>query len=364
VVLVGQAGAVKGTAAVWVSAIALLASLVACGETRSGDTTTPASIPALEDGTIPWVDAKARDDDFHIQAPSRRVPTAGASACRAQQLEAVLPAWAPKGDTDDGTRRSPNRGLLGMVRVTNTSADQCVLSGEVPTALLSGGAVVPIQTAHGINDEARARKTALAPGESAVLRLDWSAPYCGPRLADQVLEIQLPQKGGTLRAVVQTPSQPACTSSETHPGLRSVLYASGFDVFPVATTLGSAVDPLVVALERPTSLVTAGTSLRYVVTLTNPTGADIGLDPCPGYIEERFSPGTAADKALNEGTIYHLNCRTRAVIPAGQSLRFEMRADVPAWLSSGRALTISWRLLARALNPADHHASGFTVAIA
>lgn len=350
----------------WVTAVAVLASLVACGDggRQGADGATPASIPVLEDGTIPWVDAKAADDEFQLRAPSRRVPSAGASACRAQQLEAVLPAWSPKGDTDVEPRRSPNRGLLGMVRVTNTSTAECVLSGEVPTALRNGGALVPILTTHGINDEARARKTAVAPGEAAVLRLDWSAPYCGPQLAEQVLEIQLPQNGGTLPAVVQTPSQPACTSSETHPELRSVLASSGFDVFPVPTTLGSAVDPIVVAVEPPTSSVTAGTSMRYAVTLTNPSGADIALDPCPGYIEERFSLGNAAEKALNEGTIYRLNCRTRAVIPAGQSLRFEMRTEVPAWLTSGRALIISWRLLARGLDPADHHAAGFTVAVA
>ncbi|MCA1706518.1 MAG: hypothetical protein LC808_25935, partial [Actinobacteria bacterium] len=54
------------------------------------------------------------------------------------------------------------------------------------------------------------------------------------------------------------------------------------------------------ARNEPT--VTAGTTLTYVVSLTNPTGHPINLKPCPRYIQSTPVPNQI--KAT-----YALNCR-------------------------------------------------------
>lgn len=363
-----------------VAAGALVTALAGCGGGGAGDTTgwerssptsstssTGASIPALADGTIPWVDEAARDEEFQIAPSPRRVSGPDTRPCRAAQLEAVLRAWLPKGDTDDGTPRSPARGLIGIVRLTNVSKQKCSLQGEVPTRLFAGGRTAPVRATHAINDEGRQRVTVVAPGEVATLRLDWSAPYCGPSLTDQELHIELPHDGGTLRSPITEPSQPACTSSETHPNLTSVLSASAFDVLPTPTPTPSdpTYDPVIVTVEPPAVPPVAGQELRYAVTLANPTGADIALKPCPGYIEGRFSTGSATVEPVNERSLRRLNCRTRSVIPAGDSLRFEMRTDVPRRLSTGRKLMITWRLLARGFHARGTAQQGtFTVTAA
>lgn len=361
-----------------VAAGTLATVLAACGGGGAGDATrrersspassaptTRASIPALADGTIPWVDETAREEDFQIAPPPRRAPGPDTRPCLAAQLEAVLPAWLPKGDTDHGTPRSPARGLIGLVRLTNVSKRKCSLQGEVPTTLFAGTKPVPVRATHAINDEGRQRVTVVAPGEVATLRLDWSAPYCGRSLTDQELHIELPHDGGTLRSPVREASQPACTSSETHPDLASVLSASAFDVLPAPTPSDPTYDPVIVTVDPPAVPPVAGQELRYAVTLANPTGADIALNPCPGYVEERFSTGSAIVEPVNERSLRRLNCRTRSAIPAGRSLRFEMRTDVPRSLSAGRELTITWRLLARGFHArGTAHQGTFTVTAA
>jgi len=70
----------------------------------------------------------------------------------------------------------------------------------------------------------------------------------------------------------------------------------------------------------------AGSPMRYVVELTNPTDIDVVLSPCPGYIQvvsdPRKSQWSKRDLALN--------CTAVNTIRAAASIRFLMSADVPA----------------------------------
>jgi hypothetical protein len=82
-----------------------------------------------------------------------------------------------------------------------------------------------------------------------------------------------------------------------------------------------------VTLDLPSGAV-AGTTMDYVAALTNPTGADMVLSPCPGYLQ-RIGPAKAA--------VLSLNCRAQPRIPAHQTVRFAMRLRVPAGTPTGPA---------------------------
>jgi hypothetical protein len=70
--------------------------------------------------------------------------------------------------------------------------------------------------------------------------------------------------------------------------------------------------------------VRAGETLRYTVTLTNPTPRDIPLSECPNYREMiLFSPREAKG-------LFQLNCASlHGSIGAGTSVRFAMVLSVP-----------------------------------
>jgi hypothetical protein len=70
----------------------------------------------------------------------------------------------------------------------------------------------------------------------------------------------------------------------------------------------------------------AGSPLRYVVELTNPTDTDVVLSPCPGYIQVVSDP----KKSHWSKRDLALNCTAVDTIRAAASVRFLMRADVPA----------------------------------
>lgn len=86
-------------------------------------------------------------------------------------------------------------------------------------------------------------------------------------------------------------------------------------------------------LELP-SAVEAGTTLRYVVDITNPTDTAMVLDPCPTYLQ--FSAALPAAAVKGSGLL--LNCAAAPRIPPGQTLRFAMRLPVPAGTASGLAV--------------------------
>jgi hypothetical protein len=85
----------------------------------------------------------------------------------------------------------------------------------------------------------------------------------------------------------------------------------------------------------------AGTTLRYTVTLTNPTGRDVALDPCPTYEEYVATAGNPTGPV--SGTVtstelhYRLNCSEVRSIAAGDHVTYAMELAIPADHRTGPA---------------------------
>lgn len=101
----------------------------------------------------------------------------------------------------------------------------------------------------------------------------------------------------------------------------------------------AAADPwaaVTATMTLPTST-SAGSSMTYVITLTNASDRDLDLvDLCPGYVET-----AEADAPMKE--VYGLNCAAAKTLPAHRELRFEMELAVPA-VGSG-IMSVYWTLL-------------------
>jgi hypothetical protein len=306
----------------------------------------PASL--LADGAVPWADLRIKDEDLNGRPPGPRTPAPDSKPCRAEQLSGRLGSWVRPGtggETPRGWDAAIGK-LIGEVDVQNTSKVECTLQGEVPTTMLAGGREIPMLYTHTIDEAGRSRVVAVPAGGHASLRLDWSGPFCQPTEGALELAIQVPHDGGTLRAPVAVADTPKCQQGEgVNPNARATLSASGFtEPVAVSTPAASPLNQLTVSVKGPASAA-AGERIVFRVTLGNPTKNPLALDPCPGYLLERFSQGDAKNDAVNTSQLYRLNCRPLTSIPAVGSAVFEMVTDVPRAMASRRKLTITWKLV-------------------
>lgn len=264
----------------------------------------------------------------------------------ADRLTGILDRWSRSGEKDEAGNPTRLRAkLFGVAVVTNTGDRACRLRGETDTRLRDAGRELPIGYSHAINEEGRTRVTVVPPGGRAELRLDWTGPFCVATTGPLELDIRLPDGGGSLRAPVRDPARPPCGGpSETHPEIRSYLSTGAFDEPSEPTADDSPLQALV-ASPGPAPAARSGQLVTWVVTLRNLTAAAVPLDPCPGYYQELFSMGDATTQAVNEGTVYRLNCRPVRSVPARGAVRFAMGVAVPAGMA-GRVLDVEWRLLA------------------
>jgi hypothetical protein len=81
----------------------------------------------------------------------------------------------------------------------------------------------------------------------------------------------------------------------------------------------------------------AGRTLRFVVTLTNPTALTVRLTSCPRYGEEIFT------EAGHVAQWYWLNCSTVRSIPPQSRVRYAMALRIPARTPRGLA-KFRWQL--------------------
>jgi Protein of unknown function (DUF4232) len=81
----------------------------------------------------------------------------------------------------------------------------------------------------------------------------------------------------------------------------------------------------------------AGTTLRYVITLTNPAAQTVALAPCPAYTEWLGNEGGGVERS------FALNCDSVQTIPRHAHVDYEMELDVPAEVLTGTA-KVAWRL--------------------
>jgi hypothetical protein len=89
------------------------------------------------------------------------------------------------------------------------------------------------------------------------------------------------------------------------------------------------------AIIAPTQ-VKAGSQLKYVVTLTNPTKLPIDLrQHCPNYEEELFADIVHGSPPLGGKHFYALNCKAAGVLQPSTPMSFDMVLAVPADATPG-----------------------------
>jgi hypothetical protein len=115
------------------------------------------------------------------------------------------------------------------------------------------------------------------------------------------------------------------------------LTCGGFAIDPLGVRqppLHAWYTPLMIRVSVPAT-VEAGTTLRYAVTLSNPTKSAIRIDPCPAYIE------TATGVGVHVLKTYALDCDRVREIPASRQVRYEMRLPIPTAAPSG-VIVVAW----------------------
>lgn len=84
----------------------------------------------------------------------------------------------------------------------------------------------------------------------------------------------------------------------------------------------------------------AGDELEFVVSLTNPTGEDVILEPCPAY---KINLGESATIISSE--LRRLNCAAGDRVPAHGSLSFEMKIQTyPPYTQPDGLYVLVWFL--------------------
>jgi hypothetical protein len=83
--------------------------------------------------------------------------------------------------------------------------------------------------------------------------------------------------------------------------------------------------------------VRAGTNLRYVVALTNPTQRTVSFRHCPGYTQSLVAEG------MTQRRSFALNCSSVDGIPARGTVLYAMVLSVPRRAPAGAA-KLGWSL--------------------
>lgn len=270
--------------------------------------------------TVPWLNQPAAE-----KAAAAPVAVRGLHACAAGDLQIVAgAAGAYRGQATQ------------EVRLTNIGADACHLPGFPSVQLLPAGEAPQTVGASDAAPHLATERVDLAPGNEVVMLLG-TPGFCEAangvqRKVSKRLQLALP--GGGVKALDGVHVDTLC-------GRATVL-----KVIPVqndgaasAKALASAApfSQLTGTLSVPDEA-TRGDTLRYTVTLSNPTANPVSLASCPAYTQSLYANGKAAGNTLR------LNCAAAgAQIAAGASISFEMQAQVPADLAAGD-LKLSWKL--------------------
>jgi hypothetical protein len=271
--------------------------------------TTPAPSPALE--IVPWVDRSA---PAFVDPTPRPYPT-DARACRPADLAVhVGEPGAAAGNTNL------------PVEFVNTSSSTCLLNGyPTVSGVRSDGSAAPLPAQQGSYFPDPGPVANIGPREVAALNIsstDCAAADSGKQVSYPTLRISLPG-GGSVDVPVG--------SFGTICGVSVSQFGVPADEVPVPVPSPS---PLTARMSAPTTAA-PGQDLEFTVTLTNPSSSDYRLDPCPAYTE---FVGTGTAK-IWVATVrdYYLNCDGTPTIPAGRSVTFAMRLQLPADQPDGMA---------------------------
>jgi len=138
---------------------------------------------------------------------------------------------------------------------------------------------------------------------------------------------------------------PSPSSVELAPGAQAELIVSTGDTCNGGDVGDSKLySRLLATLQNQTSIelhapatATAGTTLHYTVTLSNPTSADITLDPCPTWQALIENPAGPDGMTQVGGPI---DCATTPSVPARGSITVQMHIKVPS--TAGNAKFVWW----------------------
>jgi Protein of unknown function (DUF4232) len=297
--------------------LAVVAALVAPGpSTPSRRIDQPTPTPPVDlSGTVPWIDAPAQRYQPPPSSP-RPPPATNARPCRAADVAAN---WA-------GVEGAGGHTMF-TVRFRNTSETPCVLKGYPHVLATEPG--LPNVTGTESSFFPVPGTANMLPGQVTFLGLE-SDTYCDarpdggdPRVVYHRVVIDMPG-GGTV--TLNRKFDMTC-------GLRLTKFFVNQEPQPEPH------DPLAdleATIQLPDT-VNAGTVMTYVVELSNPTSRAIDLQRCPSYVEVLGNPSARAKET------YALNCAPVDTIQPSDSVRFEMRIQVPSQATTGQ-VNISWSL--------------------
>jgi hypothetical protein len=270
-------------------------------------------------GVVTWVDRPAPPYTAPQPAP---VPYATAApACRVNQIRTTgARVGFATGNVDE------------RFTFTNISRSSCLLSG-VPaiSALAPNGQRLRLHTTPAPDGTffGMLAPSVISPGRHVFLDLATEDVSCtlGRSFVYRDLTFRMPNGR---RLITHTRLTRLCG------GWRM----SGFGL-PLRTTAElppkpGSIDTLRVIVSLPATA-RAGTTLRYLVTLTNPTDTSVRLDPCPSYTE---AVAASIPRLLHPA--FFLTCDAVGSIAPGGRVRYEMRLRLPT-MPPGRA-KFNWHL--------------------
>ncbi len=260
-------------------------------------------------------------------------PWLNAPASEPMQLAAAAPlALRACADADLSIvvgRQGARKGFATQeIRVTNQGADGCFLAGAPGIHLLPLNAAPRTLAIHPNALANVQERAALGAGDTAILLI--GAPgACEAATGTQRkvnTRLQIDPPGGGKRILEGAHIDTLCGDAAVlHLHVeRRPAPAGALEQLTAAVSVGS-----------PAA---GGDTMRYTVTLSNPTGAAIALSPCPTYTESLYANGVAASST------WMLNCGASGnQIAANASVTYEMQLAVPAKLQAGDA-KLSWQL--------------------
>lgn len=267
---------------------------------------------------VPWIP----------KSPPALVRPALAPACKAPDLRV--------GRAPVFTEGLPGGGFAGSVLVRNAGRP-CSLVGKPRLGFTGGGAqVVQQPLTGGIAPAADLlpppfSMRAVPTGRTVWLAVAWRS-WCG-RSAPARLTITLPS-GGVLRLFPgETPTCHGARSTAT-------VQANAFQPY-VAPPKRSTSIPLKATLDKSHYTAARGGTLRYRVTLANPTGDNYRFGTCPVYVEQVGTPQTMLTGRGSAKEVHYLNCRG-VVVRAYESVTFAMELRIPKTIR--RAFLLEWQL--------------------
>jgi hypothetical protein len=279
--------------------------------------------PAQSDGAaVPWLDQPVAAPPAALTAPPPLAPR----RCSADDLHIALGAT--------GARHGY---ATQEILITNHSSDACSMTGFPVTQILPESETPQTLGAHEQAPQLASEQVNLSPGEQAIMLVgapgSCEAATGETRKVARKIQFSLP--GASPKVLEGAQIDTLC-------GPASVLHFSAVRNVAAPGLLGAAASgpqtgELTGAVNAPI-IARRGETLRYTVTLSNPTGSEASLAPCPSYTQSLYSEGKVASNTMR------LNCSAAGnKIAAQASATFEIQLPIPASLPPGDA-KLSWVL--------------------